>query len=62
LDHRESGDSQIVERELADSAKPTEDKHGQAQDRAQLRGWRFGFLETPTLQIVISEEEWGQKA
>jgi hypothetical protein len=36
LDHRESGDSQVVEREPADDAKPTEDKCGQAQDRAQL--------------------------
>jgi hypothetical protein len=30
LDHRESGDSQIVEREPADDAKPIEDKRGQA--------------------------------
>jgi hypothetical protein len=36
LDHRESGDSQIVERELADGAKLTEDKRGKAQDREQL--------------------------
>jgi hypothetical protein len=33
---RESGVSQVVEREPADGAKPTEDKCGQAQDRAQL--------------------------
>jgi hypothetical protein len=49
LDHRELGDSQVVERELAENAKPTEDKCGQAQDREKLWGWRFGFLETPTL-------------
>jgi hypothetical protein len=36
LDHRESGDSQVVEREPADGAKLTEDKCGQAQDRAHL--------------------------
>jgi hypothetical protein len=36
LDHRESGDSQVVEREPADGAKLTKDKCRQAQDRAQL--------------------------
>jgi hypothetical protein len=34
LDHRESGDSQFVERKPADDAKLKEDKCGQAQDRA----------------------------
>jgi hypothetical protein len=59
LDHRDSGNSQVVEREPVDDAKSTEDKCGQAWDRAQILGWRFGFLETPTLQTVISEEELG---
>jgi hypothetical protein len=59
LDHRESGYSQVVEREPADDTEPIEDECRQAWDRGQILGWGFGFLETPTLQTVIYEEEWG---
>jgi hypothetical protein len=59
LDHRESRDSQVDKREPTDDTKLIEDEYKHAPDRAYLRGWGFGFLETPTLQTVISEEEWG---
>jgi len=36
LDHKESGDSQIVEREPVDGEKPIEDKHREAQDRVHI--------------------------